>query len=362
MNEYCDERTGTLIRDLTPEISGAQTIYHTHPMWTPNMEFLVFHAAINGWPLPHALEMKTGTVRPIVETSSLWDEALDEKALKKEPLDCVLSAKTGRFFVLLDRDLYALNVPLVFRNKAAIRKVACLPRYVEKVSPGCFSLDSTAGLMYAGVVLEEDKRWGLLMLNLSSGEWSIIKELDFCVGHVQANPGISRVIMFCHENGGNAPQRMWLVNANGTGLRPFHKETHDEWITHEVWWGRLRAAFTVWPYDEAHRQQPYGVMSVGLTTGEAVLHTQFPAWHVHGSADGKWLVADDFDRNLWLIKAISGERRLLTQGHLSEGFNIHPHPSFTPDGKNVIFNSSRNGEAHIFLAELPPWDALAPLI
>lgn len=95
-----------------------------------------------------------------------------------------------------------------------------------------------------------------------------------------------------------------------------------------------------------------------MATGTAKVNAQFPAWHVHGSPDNKYLAADDFDRNLWLIKADSGERRLLTQGHGREGLDIHPHASFTPDSRAVVFNSGHLGTQDVFLARLPEWDSL----
>jgi oligogalacturonide lyase len=116
--------------------------------------------------------------------------------------------------------------------------------------------------------------------------------------------------------------------------------------------------FTVWPYDAEHTKKPHGVVSADLATGTPTVHAQFRAWHTHGSPDGQWIVADDFDRNLWLIKVATGERRLLTQGHLGKGFATHPHPSFTPDGKGVVFTSSRSGVESVFLVDLPAFESL----
>ena len=43
---------------------------------------------------------------------------------------------------------------------------------------------------------------------------------------------------------------------------------------------------------------------------------------------------------LWLIRMATGERRLLTQGHQGRGFKTHPHASFTPDSRGIVFASS----------------------
>jgi len=342
MEEYHDTRTGACVRNLTPNLERAQVIYPTHPMWTPNMEYFVFHAEYAGRSLPYARHMKTGYARPLI------DEDIGAS---------VLDPKNGRLYYLRRNEVRVISVSLAFRRMAAPRLVALLPAKVLRME-GVLSLDSKGDWLYAGAVLEEGRKWALVALHISSARWQMVTELDFRIGHVQANPWIASVIMFCHETGGDAPQRTWVVNANGAGLRPFYKETYNEWVTHEVWWGGLRALFTIWPYDEEHKQKPHGVVSADFATGKPTVHAQFPAWHTHGSPDGKWIVADDFDRNLWLIKAETNERRLLTQGHLGNGFDTHPHPSFTPDSKAVVFNSSRNGKEEIFMVDLPDWESL----
>ena len=87
--------------------------------------------------------------------------------------------------------------------------------------------------------------------------------------------------------------------------------------------------------------------------------SQYPAWHTHGSPDGRWALGDDFERNLWLIQVSSGERKLLMQDYDSGRWNTHPHASFTPDSRGLIFNCSKNGSAEIFYIALPAWEALS---
>ena len=340
--EYRDERTGAAVRDLTPGLSKALVGYQTHPMWTANMEYLVFTGERDGKTAPYALHRETGNTRALLESAVAAS---------------VLESKHGRLYYITGNKVSIINVPLAFRGKVKPRDVASLPAHAVRMEGG-ISLDSKADLLYAGALLEEGKKWALLALDVSSGQWRTVKELDFQIGHVQANPSISRVILFCHETGGDAPQRIWMVNANGTLLRPFYKETYNEWVTHEVWWGGVRALFTIWPYDDEHKKKPHGVCGADMATGKLTIYSQFPAWHTHGSPDGKWIVADDFERNLWLIKPDTHERRLLTQGHLGKGFDTHPHPSFTPDSKSVVFTSSRSGAEHIFMVDLPAWESL----
>jgi len=334
-NQYRDEVTAAQVTDLTPDMTRAVVTYQTHPMWTVGMDYLLFEGEHDGDMAPHALHVASGEVRCLVASGAGG---------------CVLGSESGRLYYLSCRELRTLDLPAAFHGDGEPSVIAELPAEVSTAAGGV-SLDAGGGVLYAGAALEEDKRWALLALDLIKRHWRTVTGLDFRIGHVQANPVVPGVVMFCHETGGDAPQRMWVVDTKDASPRPFYKETYDEWVTHEAWWGADRAVFTIWPYDDEHRRKPYGAVSADLATGTPTVHAQFPAWHIHGSPDGKWLVADDMARNLGLIRREDGERRLLTQGHLGQGFE-------TPDGAGVVFSSSRNGAEHVFLAAIPQWTSL----
>jgi oligogalacturonide lyase len=61
---------------------------------------------------------------------------------------------------------------------------------------------------------------GLARMNLQTGEVKPVVAVPFQIGHVQTNPWVPGEIVFCRETGGKAPQRTWIVNADGSGLRP----------------------------------------------------------------------------------------------------------------------------------------------
>ena len=341
MREYRDEKTGVSVRVLTPGETRDETIYQTHPMWTRDMRHLVFNShRTREKRLPHALEMATGAVSCLAENAQDW----------------VLGCGDARLYWRRGDEVSATPVD----GADTAQRVAVFDGLAER-RPISLSLDANGRVLYAGVTLEEGQRWGIAALELATGTWRVVAEVEFKVGHVQANPERPGLVMFCHETGGDAPQRTWVVRTDDGKPRPFYKETYDEWVTHEVWWGADRAAFTIWPYDDEHRRLPHGVASARLDAGTMTVHSRFAAWHVHGSPDGRYAVADDMARNIWLVRIETAERRLLTQGHNGEGFQTHPHPSFTPDGKAVVFNSSRNGTEDVCLAAIPDWERLQPV-
>jgi oligogalacturonide lyase len=267
-----------------------------------------------------------------------------------------LARKDDRLYFQEGRNYFWTHVSSAFASHGAAGHIASFPEDVEEVIG--LTLDADEETLYAGAVFEKDKRWGVLALDIATGEWRRVVEVDFRVGHVQANPFVPGLVLFCWETGGDSPQRMWVAKTDGSKPVPFYKETYEEWVTHEVWWGPSRVIFTISPYDEEHKKKPHGVVSADLPDGPLNVHSQFHAWHTHGSPDGKWAVADDFARNIWLIRIESGQRRLLTQGHRALKIDNHPHPTFTPDGKSVVFTSSKNGSEDIFMVDIPEWESL----
>lgn len=340
---YTDERTGARVYRLTPGPQRDDIVYQTHPMWTPGMEIFVFKSdRTSGTMTPHGLDMRTGEVKTLLPGGKGGDFTLTHRG--------------ADLFWLDGREVNMAPVQALFVGKGAPRRMAALPDEVENAL-GMLSVDAKETTLYTGAVLEAGKRWGIIALDLKTGTWDTLAETDFQVGHVQANPERSGVVMFCHETGGFAAQRTWLLDVSKRTRRPFYVSRSREWVTHEVWWGGDRVLFTVWPYDDEHRDQAHGIFVADMNGAGAVI-AQYPAWHTHGSPDRRWIMGDDFDRNIWLIDAGTYERRLLTHGHKGADFDTHPHASFTPDNRGIVFNSSKFGTADILLVELPAWDRL----
>jgi len=174
-------------------------------------------------------------------------------------------------------------------------------------------------------------------------------------------------ILYCHETTGDAPQRMWVVRADGTGNRPLYAESPDEWVTHETFSGKDEVMFDLMGHLPYLRERPTGVAVVNLRTNQMTILGQIEEdmggggtggfWHANGSPDGRWAVADSFLGNVYLIDRLSGERILLTTDH--KMLPDHAHPIFSPDGKRVLIQSGRlsGGQSlDLVLVEIP--DAL----
>ncbi len=200
---------------------------------------------------------------------------------------------------------------------------------------------------------------GLASMNLKTGAVKMITAVPFQIGHVQTNPWMPGEIVFCWETGGKAPQRTWTVKSDGTGLRPLWPEAAYDWVTHEAVITKDEVAIAIL----AHRRpgiaatDPWGISSTGefpsglgivnLRTREMRIVGQVPigdpgrsVWHVHGSPDGRWAVADDFRYRLWLYDRRSGEMIMLASLGEETTAADHIHPTFSADSTRIQIQSS----------------------
>lgn len=344
---YLDDKTGVRLYSLTPGGHASAIVYQTHPMWTRNQEHLVFHSNRDAsgnrlW----MVELKSGEMRPVPTES--YETG-------------TMTWKNNDLYYVADKTLHVLDLVKAFHGEGTPKPLGRIPDACLRID-GTVTVDADLSAFYFGGVIREDKVWGVFAIDLKSGEARTLAETDFRVGHFQANPFTPGSLMFCQETGGDADQRIWHLHTDHPEPAPLYKETYGEWVTHEVWWDPERIIFTIWPYDDEHKGLPHGVATADIHSGpegKMELLTQYPAWHTHGSPDGNWALGDDFDRNLWLINVKTKERKLLTQGHTSGDHNTHPHGSFTPDNRGLVFNSSRNGVPEILYAPLPDWKMLA---
>ena len=60
-------------------------------------------------------------------------------------------------------------------------------------------------------------------------------------------------------------------------------------------------------------------------------------WHCNASRDNKWAAGDTFGGNVWLVNVQTGERHWLASDTKMKP--DHAHPSFSPDGTKVLFQS-----------------------
>jgi len=188
---------------------------------------------------------------------------------------------------------------------------------------------------------------GIRAIDVATGKISEVIDIDFRLGHLQCNPYVAGEIIYCHETTGDAIQRIWSVRADGTGNRPIYIETPDEWITHETVSGKDEVMFLIMGHLPYLREKPTGIAVINLRNGQMKLLGQVEEdmgrgrqggfWHSNGSPDGLWATGDTFKGSIYLINRLTGERKLLTTGHIMRP--DHAHPIFSRNSKRILIQS-----------------------
>jgi len=385
-----DPVTGTQLTFLTSTPASDSKIYQTHRQWTEDGKWVIFRSGrIPGETL--AVNEESGVMVQVSEGGYMGMISVARKSMKLYFMRMTLrqpGQKRGGPVQIIEVDLeklFADSEKGQMRKENEYQKV-CGTIPAEIGAGGDMALDAGEEWVYYRVGREEAAKHipegtkieqnfgprnmgagpsGIGSMNIKTGEIRFVVAVPFQVGHIQTNPWVPGEIVFCWETGGKAPQRTWTIMSDGTGLRPLYPESEYEWVTHEAVitkdevaiaiMGHRKVGTPVLTPDPANpgqevgwgpsgtREKPTGLGIVNLRTREMIIAGQTSSgsglWHVNGSADGRWAVGDDFERNIWLIDRHTREMILLSTGHKTTASD-HPHPTFSPDGTRIEIQSA----------------------
>jgi oligogalacturonide lyase len=390
-----DPVTGTMLSFLTSKPYGDSKIYQTHSQWTADGQWLIFRSG-RARDEAMAVNEKTGDIVQVTEGGYTGMLCIARKSMKLYFMRFISTADTSRRRFGGPLEVVVVDLDKVFNDSkagkmqpASTYQRVCGSIPAELGAGGDMALDANEDYVYFRVGKTEAAKHlsantkiesnfgprnmgagpaGLMSMNVTTGELKYIVSVPFQIGHVQTNPWVPGEIVFCWETGGKSPQRTWTVMANGTGLRPLYPESQYEWVTHEAVITKDEVAIAIMGHRKiggidstgtdvgganpgqdiawgpsGTREKPTGLGIVNLRTREMRIIAQTPSgsglWHVNGSADGRWAVGDDFNRNIYLIDRHTGEMLLLSTGHKATAAD-HPHPTFNADGTRIEIQSA----------------------
>jgi oligogalacturonide lyase len=334
---YRDPLSGSEVVELTSAASAASTLYFHCSNFTADNRMVIFASDRTGsWQLFGA-DVASGRVRQLTA-----EAGVAATAAMPDPRDAhLVYYPRGAGLVALD-----------------LRTLA--GRVVGTVPPPLVGGLQQPTLSHDGKALvfgfqRDAKHWEIGALDLTSGVYRMVIRQGFRIGHVQHHPTLP-LIFYVWETGGYAPQRTWLVDADGSANRPFYFRTDPktwftplkEWVTHEAWVSGTGEMTLI--LDKT------GVL-IANAAGEARLIAG-DYWHAAARPDGRRLVLDDNPGRLWLMETATGNTRLLASGLRDQVRAVHAHASFDRAGRYVLFNTGRRGQqvALVDLAGLPAGD------
>jgi oligogalacturonide lyase len=392
-----DIKTGIDLVFLTSKPAGDSKIYQTHNQWTSDGEWLIFRSnRVPGEAM--AVNEKTGVIMQVTEGGYSGMLNVARKSMKLYFMRRPGNVRDGSM------DIVEVDLAKLFsdsksgnlKNEKEYQRI-CGTTPPEWKAGGDMALDGGEEWAWFRVGKEEARKHlpngteiaqpfgprnmgagpgGIAGMNIKTGEVKHVVSVPFQVGHIQSNPWVPGQIVFCWETGGKAPQRTWIVNADGSGLRPLYPESEYEWVTHEAVISPDEVAFAIMGHrpilkveDEdlskgtgvkganpgqekewgpsGTREKPTGLGIVNINSREMTIAGQVPngsgLWHVHGSPDKRFAVGDNFAREIYLINRETHEMMLLSAGHKPTAKD-HCHPTFSPDGTRIQIQSAMLSE------------------
>lgn len=379
MRTVVDKVTGRPITFLTSGKFSDSKNYPTHPSWAADGTHIVFRSTNRSPDGPQAFAVNeiTGDIIQLTEGAGVGAGSLNlaRKSNKLYYMRRAGAPGSAAPTRLIEVDLTALIADAMagtVKPGGYERIVSTLP--ANHLEAGGFTLDADERTAYAGFDARQapprpqgqpvpQVPGGIRAIDLTTGAVRTVVQTSFRMGHVQANPFVPGEILYCHETGGDAPQRMWVVKSDGTGNRPLFREGPTDWVTHEQFADADHVIFNLMGHKRDLRKAATGILVISLRDdtvdhlGQLPVHAFSGAelrnftdaniprdrsstggfWHNAVTYNGAFAAGDDFDGNITLIDRRSNARTLLSTGHRMRP--DHAHPSFSPDNGRLLVQS-----------------------
>ena len=374
--EYMDPLTHRRVCQLTDSTAEDYHLYFYNPSITPDGKYLVFLSERTGVGNLFRLELQNGEIVQLTDAQPIRAEYWPFTEAIQGVGSCLPAiANCGQdVFYFEGTDLLAVGIESLKRRQLLSLPSDRRPSMLQANAGGETLVFATwdedlfmershrayAGERFPDEHFFQETTSTILRVEAETGQAEeVLRKERFWINHVHVNPQDRDLILFCHEYS-ELPDRMWLLNVATQKCGPIPGQGAEEWYQHEFWSGDGRRicfhggisgdntqGFCGWcsPNGEGYTKAYHA------TSGRAYAH-----YNVH--PDGQTMVTD-------------GEARpgCISKVHLRDGkqeFEIlcrhdsytfgddqrcHPHPSFTPDGRQVIFTSNRTGTSNVYLTD-----------
>lgn len=378
IREFKDEKTKRTIRQLTSAGNNVH-LYFTENSFDVHKNEIIFRSdrASGEDKAPHEdplynlfrMDLDSG------EIVQLTDEPKGTGSVTKTPDSRIVVYVSGKQIRKLDTTTgetttvyketgdFRVGSPSISANR---RTVAFCRNEKVKVSRG-----PNYGGFKESYYAIKDGRITLAYLD-SSGWFDIFKDTHW-LGHFQFCPDDPTLATFCHEGPWHlVTQRIWLLDFVSHEVWPCFRQQEQDSVGHEFWTqdgyvffdnrgpghdGTITSDRTQAVARDVAVKEKTMIPFVGLADrqGNVIRRIEMPYYcnHYHANPDNTILVGDDVD-DLVLID-ISGDEAKLevlcnhkTSWHTQSG---HCHPTWSWDGRRVLYASDHGGRVNLYLVE-----------
>jgi oligogalacturonide lyase len=374
---YRDPQTGRHVTQLTDSPAEDYHPYFYNPAITPDGGYLIFFSERTGLSNLFRLQLDSGEIVQLTEAHATRAEYWPFTEAVRGVGSCLAAIGSGgrKIFYFEGQELWAVEIETlrarILLTLPADRRPSILHANADGTTLVFATWDEDLFLegsrrAYAGEHFAVDDPFyhattsTILRVDAATGHAEeILRQKKFWINHVLINPHNPDLILFCHEYS-RLPDRMWLLNAATGHSAPLPGQGNDEWYQHEFWSadGQRVCFHGGSESDEANGFcgwcSPDGTQYRKFhhnTPGRAYAH-----YNLH--PDGRTMVTDGEAHPgcISRVHLVDGhqEYEVLCR-HDSYRFGddqrCHPHPSFTLDGRQVVFTSNQSGSSNVYLTD-----------
>lgn len=375
---YRDPQTGRAVTQLTDSPAEDYHLYFYNPSVTPDGRYLIFFSERTGLSNLFRLALESGEIVQLTEAAPARAEYWPFTTAVRGAGACLAALGSGgrEVFYFVGRELWAAGVETLEPRLVLTVPEGRRPSMLHADAAGATLVFATwdealfaerARRAYAGETFPDESFFQetastILRVEAATGQVEeILRRERFWINHVLVHPFDRDQILFCHEYSPQ-PDRMWRLDAASGACAPIPGQLPGEWIEHEFWSADGRRVcfhggrsddgahgFCGWCSPDGAAYRKFEHVTPGRAYGHYNLH---PA--------GETMVTDGEARPGCISKVhLENGRQVYDvlcrhdSYRLGDDQRCHPHPSFTPDGRRVVFTSNRTGTSNVYLTE---WD------
>ncbi|MCZ6680860.1 MAG: oligogalacturonate lyase family protein [Candidatus Poribacteria bacterium] len=361
LREFEDSQTGAHIYQLTDQPSINHNLYFLTPSFTLDQQQVIFTSYRSGEPNFYKLKFPDGELVQLTDTDGIHGYS------------GIISKDGGELFYTHGDTVKAIDLESLQERT--------LERFDDGGLGEC-SLSSD-GKYLVTAMKRDGKSHITVTATDGSGGCIIHTSENQTIIHPQFHPRHPDLIAY---SGDPAP-RMWTIQRDGTENRLLYQHGNEEFLVHETFLGdKAEMIVTHWPY---------ALRRISLETLELQAISEFNAWHIASNRAGTRVLCDTVhpDIGLRMVDVETGQHdpicypRSSCQGSqwktdryaLAEDWAAaqaadraeslswmemkvdtvygpqwtHPHPSFSPDEKMVVYTSDVSGHPQVYAAVVP---------
>ena len=374
--EYQDPLTGRHVLQLTDSPAEDYHLYFYNPSITPDGKYLVFFSERTGISNLFRLDFRSGVIVQLTDAKPVRAEYWPFTDAVKGVGSCLaaIGNQGQEVFYFEGTDLFAVEIESLKRRHLFGLPADRRPSMLQANASGEVLVFATwdedlfmersqrayAGERFPDEAFFQETTSTIMRLNAGTGlAEEMLRKERFWINHVHVNPNNPDLILFCHEYSA-LPDRMWLLDVLRKKCEPIPGQGRDEWYEHEFWSADgQRVCFHGGSESDDTQGFCGWCSSDGTNYTKAYHRTSGRAYaHYNLHPNGQTMVTDGEARpgcisRVNLIDAKQVFEALCRHDSYTFGDDqrCHPHPSFTPDGQQVIFTSNRTGTSNIYLTD-----------